>query len=234
MYKEHNTFQINRTKGLPLWRYVDFWKFLDLINNSKLFFSTVELMGDQNEGRIPDFIYEEIKKQNPHNPQNADAYKEFTEILYRKKILISSWSANESESFAMWKMYAKEKLGIGIKTSLENLKLAFKNVEKDIYIGEVNYFDENFPKYDISNTFFTFLNKHKYYEFENEVRCVTVQNSKETNYKLIDVDLNELIQEIYISPAAYDKGMIDILEFLREKHQLNFKIHVSGVNDKWL
>lgn len=235
MYKEHPTFKIERTKGMPLWRYVDFWKFLDLINSSKLFFPNVEMLGDQHEGKVPELIYEAMKANHHQHPSIADDYKNFIENKLRKTHFISSWSANYSESFAMWKMYAKEKLGIGIKTSIDNLKNAFKNVEQDIYIGEVNYYDEKNPKYDVGNAFYTFLNKHKYYEFESEVRCIcTLKENDNETFKLIEVDLNELIQEVYISPSADQKGIAEILEFLKQKNGLNFEINISGVNDTWL
>jgi hypothetical protein len=173
-----------------------------------------------------------MKANHHEKPSIADDYKYFIENKLRKTHLISSWSANDSESFAMWKMYAKEKLGIGIKTNFENLKNAFKNVADDIYIGEVNYYDEKNPKYDVENTFYTFLNKHKYYEFESEVRCIsTLKEDDSKTFKLFDVDLNELIQEVYISPSADQKGIAEILEFLKQKNGLNFKINVSGVND---
>lgn len=161
--------------------------------------------------------------------------KTFIEGKLRKETLILSWNANKNESFAFWKMYAKEKLGIAIKTNIGRLRESFKSAEENIYIGEVRYYDDENPKYKTGNTFYTFLTKNNYYEFESEVRCITriLQDDKQTT-KNIKVDLNELIEDVYISPFAEKRGLIEIIEFLREKHNLNFNIKISGVNDTWI
>lgn len=136
----------------------------------------------------------------------------------------------------MWKMYSKEKLGIALKTNHERLKTSFKNSSENIYIGEVTYYDDAKPSYEIGNAFYTFLVKHNYYDFEYEVRCITEigDADKGITFKNIDVDLNNLIDEIYISPFASETGFTEIIEFLRTKYSLDFKIQISGVNDKWL
>lgn len=231
MYQEHPAFNITKTVGLPLWRYMDFWKFLQLIDSSTIFFSSIEMMGDQHEGRIPKEIYdlkhqEDLDLQRPY--PFAPAYKYTIEKL-RKETLILSWTANATESFALWKMYAKEKLGIAIKTDFERLKRSLNNTEEVIYVGEVNYYDPLNPKFDPSNTYYTFLNKHHYYSFESEVRCITTGSPKE-----IKIDLNELIEEVYISPFAEKRGLLDIINFLKEKNKLTFEIKTSGVDDTWL
>jgi len=238
MYKEHREFIIDKTKYTPYWRYMDLWKFLKLINTSEIFFPNVEMLGDQNEGKIPEKVYKLLLEDEKKNTriEHVKNYKGFIENKLRKKILIVSWNANKTESFAMWKMYAKDKLGIAIKSNFERLKKTFNSCEESIYIGEVRYYDDEKPSYRTGNTFYTFLTKHNYYLFETEVRCITVIdiNDDYSTFKNIKVDLNELIDEIYISPFASETGLIEIIEFLKQKNKLNFKITVSGVNDKWI
>lgn len=238
MYTEHPEFYIEKTKDLPLWRYMDFWKFLQLINNSTLFFPNIEMMGDQTEGKIPQKIYKMMLEDDERNGRKnnfAKNYKEFVEKKLREKTLILSWNANKNESFAFWKMYAKEKLGIAIKTNIDRLKNSFKVAEENIYIGEVRYYDDENPKYKTGNTFYTFLTKNNYYEFESEVRCITsILKDDEKTTKNIKVDLNELIEDVYISPFAEKSGLIELIEFLKEKNKLNFNIRISGVNDTWI
>ncbi|SIS69419.1 hypothetical protein SAMN05421789_104259 [Kaistella chaponensis] len=238
MYIEHPEFIIERAKDLPLWRYMDFWKFLKLLNSSELYFPNVEMMGDQHEGKIPQKIFDLMLKEDEllgRKNKFAQNYKEFIENRLRKKTLILSWNANSTESFAFWKMYAKEKLGIAIKTNLDRLKNSVKDAEENIYIGEVRYYDDNKPTYRTGNTFYTFLTKNNYYEFESEVRCIAqIENDNTATSKNIKVDLDELIEEVYISPFAEKSGLLEIIEFLREKNNLSFKICISGVNDTWI
>ena len=176
MYKEHGEFIIEKNTGLPLWRYMDFWKFLKLISTSKLYFPNITMLGDDHEGRIPEKIYnlmlEDDKRQGRTN-NYAKNYKSYVENTVRNETLVCSWVANTKESFAMWKMYAKEKLGVAVKTDFERLKKAFDKAQEDIYIGEVTYYDDKKPFYRIGNIFYSFLIKHNYYDFESEVRCLT-------------------------------------------------------------
>ena len=238
MHITHSEFITDNIKDMPLWRYMDFWKFLSLLSTSKLFFANVEMLGDQHEGRIPQKIYEMMLKEEQQSGQffnSANNYKSMIENL-RKTTFICSWIASEKESFAMWKMYAKGKLGISVKSNYDRLKRAFAKASEDIFIGEVSYYDIKKPFYRTDNTFYSFLVKHNYYDFESEVRCVTeIQDNPEgVSFKTIDIDLNILIDEIYISPFGLEIGFVEIIEFLKLRHQLDFKIRISGVNDSWI
>ena len=238
MYRSHKDIDIKNIQNIPLWRYMDLWKFLKIINSSSLFFPSVNLLGDQLEGKIPDEVYSFMKDHEIRNGRNdnfVEVYKEFMENYSINSTLVLSWNAAENESFALWKMYAKDKLGIAIKTNFNRLKESFNNTNEDIYIGEVKYYNKNKPKYDIVS-FSTLLTKHNYYSFEREVRCLTKlkENEKNINFKNVDVNLNTLIEDVYLSPFAFESGLHEIIEFLKSKHNLNFNIKMSGINDTWL
>ena len=238
MHKLHSEFFIDKTAGKPIWRYMDFWKFLNLITTSKLYFPNVTMLGDQYEGRIPQkmkpLIIEEYIKSG-RNEKMAKDYMNFIENELRHRTLVSSWTASHKESFAMWKMYSKDKLGIAIKTDYDSLAKAFQTSSEDIYIGEVIYYDDEHPFYKIGNTFFSFLVKNNYYDFESEVRCIAeIEHSEDASYKNIDVNLQDLIKELYISPLSEKTGILEIIEFLKEKYSLSFEVKISGVHDTWI
>lgn len=238
MYTEHEHINSTELGNIPLWRYMDLWKFLKIINTSTLFFPSVGLLGDQEEGKIPNRIYELMKeheKRNGRNDNFVEVYKEFMENHSINSTLVLSWNAAENESFALWKMYAKDKLGIAIKTNFKKLKAAFKNTPEKIYIGEVKYYNNEKPEYDVVS-FSTLLTKHVYYSFEREVRCLTnlEEHEKNISSKNIVVDLNELIEDVYLSPFAFESGLHEIIEHLKDKHKLKFNVKMSGINDSWL
>lgn len=237
MYLEHKDLKTKNIENIPIWRYMDLWKFLSLINTSSLFFASVELLGDQFEGKIPDKVFELMKEHERRNSRNdnfVEVFKDFMEDYPRRNTLISSWNVAQHESFALWKMYSKDKLGVAIKTNFDRLKSCFKKTNEEIYIGEVSYFDNEKPEYDFGH-FSTLLTKYNYYNFEKEVRCLLrVENEKNPGSRKIQVNLNELIEEVYISPFAYDAGLYEIIEFLKEKHKLSYRIKMSGINDSWL
>ncbi len=237
MYINNEGLKIDGIKDLPLWRYMDLWKFLKIINSSSIFFPSVELLGDNYEGKMPDEVYQYMKaheKKNGRNDNFVEVYRSFFEKYSISKILISSWSAAENESFALWKMYAKDKLGIAIKTDFNKLKRCFHNTNEEIYIGEVSYFDSKKPEYDFGN-FSTLLTKNIHYNFEKEVRCLTkLKDGENLRFKNINVDLNELIEEVYLSPFAFESGLHEVIELLRDKHNLKFVIKMSEISDSWL
>ncbi|HLF52552.1 hypothetical protein [Flavobacterium sp.] len=235
MYKEHYVFQTKNSENKPIWRYMDFWKFLNLLESRALYFSNSENLGDNYEGRIPLFILDkmlELDRKQGHT-RNKDL-NDFLEKTMRKNHLISSWSFADRESFAMWKMYAKDKMGIAIETDLEALKNSFDVTDRFIYIGEINYINDENYYFSTGNMFYPFVTKLDFYHFENEIRCITVTGeNEESSNKLVEVDLNILIKKIHISPNAKPefKKLIDIL---KKEYKLDFEILYSKVNDSWL
>jgi len=235
MYNEHPVFQTENSFDKPIWRYMDFWKFLNLIETQSLFFSNSDNLGDNNEGRIPIFILNRMIKEDElkGNTYNAEL-NFFLENTLRKTHLISSWSFAERESFAMWKMYAKDKMGIAIETDLGSLKDSFKKTPRNIYIGEVNYINEDNYYFSTSNMFYPFITKLDFYKFENELRCMTTLKDDEiSTSKLIKVDLKSLIKKVHISPNS-NPEFLKLIKLLKKEYELTFEICYSKINDSWL
>lgn len=237
MYKQHNEFRNDKIVNLALWRYMDLWKFLDLLKSSKLYFPNVNNFGDLNEGRIPEKIFnmmEEDSIKQFGNTNFAETYKVGLE-QYRPRIFISSWTSSQSESFAFWKMYAKDKLGVAVKSNFKLICDSFLNFPEDIYIGEVNYYNNLEPYYRVGNIYIAYLTKHDYYSFESEVRCIYVsRNDLNLAGISIDIKLDVLIEEIYISKQAYNVGLEDVIKAIFESKGYSIPIKISGINDNWL
>jgi len=214
---------------------MDFWKLLNLLETKALYFSNSDNLGDNNEGRIPQFIVKKmIEEDKERGNKNNEALNGFLENTLRKSHLISSWSYAERESFAMWKMYAKDKTGIAIETDLNSLKESFNKTSRLIYIGEINYINEDNYHFSTSNMFYPFVTKLDFYKFENELRCITITKDDEiAESKLVDVDLNILIKKIHISPNSKPEFR-KLIELLKKEYKLEFEICYSKVSDSWL
>lgn len=204
-------------------RYMDFTKFISLLENSALFFPAATLLPDRSEGlsltKKELTIYQAIEriKLKKGEPLKAIPFKEVeafnAEQENRKNyVVISSWYESMYESYAMWKTYASE--GVCIVSSRAALKKALSHPE--VKILEVSYGS----KPDIEPSYLApFFRKKPAYEFEKEVRAVINLYEKYgkddskwrepeflslimANGLPVKVDLNTLIHSVVISPLT--------------------------------
>ena len=232
MYKEHATFNPPQDDAV-LWRYMDFTKFISLLESRALFFARADKLGDPFEGapsiKNKEFRIEAYLNQPPeHNPLrlmfSEDQWKKISEEhvqesmahwrKQRKFILINCWHESSHESAAMWRLYARETDGIAVKTDFSSFKRSFKCSE-DIYVGRVEYVDYEktlIPEY---NLFSSYLHKRQDFKHEQEVRAITMNLPKtieEADQPLEicevgrnrEVDFSLLIKEVIVAPYADD------------------------------
>lgn len=216
MYLNNPNIKLPENHDTVVWKYLDLSKFLDLLLSKKLFMSRSDKFEDQYEGTFSEPTFEEIKKLAIDNPEFLNYYK-----THREKVAVSSWHINEYESFAMWQIFTQNSEGLAIQSTIRRLQKAV-NSEKnfDQYIGEVNYIDYKKEYIPFDDSFFPFLFKRKSFQYEREVRIIT--DTSQSNLKLneglkINVDINELIEKIYIHPKSenwYKKLVIELVERL--------------------
>jgi hypothetical protein len=87
------------------------------------------------------------------------------------------------------------------------------------YIGEVNYIDYKKEYIPFDDLFFPFLFKRKSFQYEREVRIITdVTDSKiKLNDGLkINVDINQLIEKIYIHPKSENWYKNLVIELVKQ------------------
>jgi hypothetical protein len=243
MYKEHKYLMIPENPNTIIWRYMDFWKFEKLIESQNLYFSTIKNMGDQFEGRIPDSIAETWIK-NLNNKEYTSVANLIELLRSWDKILNSnvlSWNISDNESFALWKVYTSSPSAISIKSNIQLLIDALKKNELWQFIGVVNYFSNNADFRFESNAMNLIFNKFDYYRFENELRIYNVIPAtikqkynyfKEGDSIEVPVDLNKLIDSIYLAPNATENEYYEVQKLL-DKHNLKKDVYISGINDKW-
>ena len=216
MYQENPNSSLPEDPNTIVWKYLDLSKFLDLLLSQKLFMSRSDKFEDQYEGTFSEPTFEEIKKLSENNPDFLDYYKS-----KREKVIISSWHINEYESFAMWQIFTQNSEGLAIQSTVQRLKDALipeKNYSQ--VIGEVNYIDNKKEYIPFEDAFFPFLFKRKSFQYEREVRILSDISSKDISINdglKIDVDINQLIEKIYIHPKSenwYKKLVIELVSKL--------------------
>jgi hypothetical protein len=227
MYLNNKNIKLPEDPDTIVWKYLDLSKFLELLLSQKLFMSRSDKFEDQYEGTFSEPTYEEIKRLSVNNPEFLDYYKS-----HREKVIVSSWHINEYESFAMWQIFTQNSEGLAIQSTVNRLKKALdseKNHEQ--YIGEVNYIDYKKEYIPFDDMFFPFLFKRKSFQYEREVRIisdVTQSNIKLNDGLKINVNINQLIEKIYIHPKSENWYKNLVIELV-SKLGFDFKIEKSDL-----
>jgi len=245
MYKEDELYPTPPDNN-KIWRYLDFAKFMSLLDTSALFFSRLDKLGDPFEGSLPIGVLEVLR--NEPNVIISEEYlkKRRTEYsIYINKITaVNCWHLNRYESAAMWKVYLKNDEGIAIQSTIERLKHCFKDTEHDISITNVRYIDyDKLPPFEKPWGIIAFpaIHKRKLFRDDHELRAVIRKEPKRStgsrikptinNGIIVPVDLNILIDKIYLAPTS-PIWQLDLLKSILVKHQLSKKVIQSSLNDK--
>ena len=174
-----------------LWRYMDFTKFLALLEHSSLFFARVDKLGDPFEGYLPTRVLENLRNTFNNNSDPADnIYWNITQVFrtFAAFTLVSCWHESSQESMAMWKLYSKEADGVAIKTTFASLSESLQ-CDEDVFVGRINYVDYDAASpigiLDDEDRLFkgpsadpllklrsSFFHKRKAFEHEKEVRAL--------------------------------------------------------------
>jgi hypothetical protein len=204
MFEEKEGFEQINDKDV-LWRYQDLPRYLDLLIRKQLFFTRIDQFEDPFEGKYN--ISDKAGELPEHAADLADEHS-------RKRIAFTAntWHRNDDENYAMWNIYARN-YGVAIQTKYKKLKDSFQKSDKPIYIGKVIYYNESAHQIPMNDPLAPFLHKRCMYQYENEIRCCYIMSEAEGtrftweeqdtyNGIFIPVDLDMMIERIYISPYA--------------------------------
>lgn len=217
-------------KDTIIWRYLDFSKFIALLESQIIHFTRLDDFYDKYEGAYPPSDYERFFTNEFWGTIEKSLLSQLIDISVRLGNFASCWHINNHENYGMWRSYINSNEGVAIKTTVGNLMDSLDNSKHSIVYGNVEYVDFeslNIQKYFKHNqkngieimpipSFF----KRKSFSFEQEFRAViyfefSVGNSELVNQEYIDnlvinqkrffqvpIELNKLIDEIYIHPNS--------------------------------
>lgn len=230
-----------------LWRYMDLAKFVSMLKNSAIYFASPSSFEDLYEGAHgelknkkawDDFYLSFARATIRTAPDNCwhyvqeetveeDARRLIKQISTRKGDLnfINCWHQNDYESEAMWKLYSKNVANaIAIQTTFEKLK---KQIGEKASIGKVKYIDYSKRFVGINEAYW---HKRKAFEFENEVRAIVHRSGRRKDGIEIEIDLNELICNVYISPYA-PSWFYELVKDIISKYEYDFDVKYSNLNE---
>lgn len=238
---EHYCFEQPKSTSVKIWRYMDFYKLMYILSYKKLFLTRSDIFKDPWEG-----VYSQATFKQEHNNNILDFAlndEEFVKSKIDTKFLknwtyINCWHMNEFESAAMWDLYSSSKESIAIQTTYKNL---VEILPENSFMGCVNYIDYTVTPFTIHNQFAPFMFKRKSFIHEKEVRIIIqderqlvksgdnkllikeddIENDKKgIDIDIDDIDIEKLINKIYISPTASKSFFELVKKIVNEDYEL--------------
>lgn len=203
---------------IKTWRYIDLGKFISFLQTGQLFLTNSQFFDDPFEGSLPGKFRgsKEFLKERYDLPEASEEAMHSKLQRYRKHTFISSWHMNNYESAAMWGIYTKSNESIAIQSTYRRL---IDTVGQQAAIGAVGYIDYEKDPIPMDDLAIPFLFKRKSFMYEQELRVIHIdydEAGKHEDKKMpkavhpIDIDTNNLIEKIYLSPKSHDY-LLDLL-----------------------
>ncbi len=246
---DHPCFIQPTDQSALVWRYMDFTKYFSLVSTKSLFLCRADLLGDPFEGsyskanirRRPE-IYKDMIEKDMTEVKLVRILQQISNLQkwLRQWTYINCWHMSEYESAAMWKLYAKSSEAVAIQATYKNL---IDSLPDNFYVGLVQYIDYENDWLPEGNTFYPFLHKRKSFTHEREVRVVhqedvpTSENRVEldaTNDRegvSFIVDLNLLIEKVYVAPTSPD-WYFNLVEEVLKKYGITKTVYTSKLDEE--
>jgi len=151
-----------------VWRYMGFVRFVDLLENSRLWFARADLLDDPREGDLTEAEVKQIRKAA--SPDVADGTIKSFRFL-RREYFVNCWTTSR-ESMAMWDLYVCGPGGVAIESKIGSLKRAVGSAEGKIFIGSVDYLDWKTAAPWRNNVFSQYVRKDFGFFHEEEIRMM--------------------------------------------------------------
>ena len=166
-YEAHPTC-VTPSDDAVLWRYTELVKFIDLLENRRLWFTRLDRPGDPREGCLTDLELRQLR--DAASPENAEAHLRAVHQTLRQETFVNCWT-ERAESMALWDLHAQSPGGLVIKSTVGRLKQTINDVPDRIYIARVEYIDWATAPWP-NNVFGRYVRKVRAFEHEKEVRLM--------------------------------------------------------------
>lgn len=199
----HTCFNQPVDDKVSIWRYMDFAKYVALLQQKSLFLSRVDLLGDVFEGTVTPATVQLRKELFDSDNESllngfSSSRKRFRECVY-----VNCWHLSNHESLAMWRLYAKSNEAVCVQTTYDRLRELLPENSGDswgdyegaqlvvnqpnVYLGLIEYIDSEIGVIPQDNAYRPYMHKFKSFEHEREVRVLT----------------KHPLASVYTSPSAF-------------------------------
>jgi hypothetical protein len=219
MYEIHPHIENDLSDDTKLWRYMDLARYVSMLQKKEIFLARADAMTDKWEG----YFESNLGKRPSEYGEDAELMSLISPGIYhhgRKHVFLNCWHESEVESAAMWSIYDAADRGVAVQTTYGSIKSSITS-DRSIYGGKVIYVDHSKKFIPEGNMYLPYLHKRLSFEHEKEWRLIASwaagiserdEHGKAVKWGPdeppkalhISVDLQNLIQRIYVSPNAPD------------------------------
>ncbi len=250
MYKVHPELEKPNNENTSVWRYMEFTKFVSLLDRNELFFARADKLGDPFEGSVPkanlNRRLERFSQSQTENPEVMSlTFGDFRRIE-RESTAVNCWHMNAYESAAMWGLYTNRGDVIAIRSTFSLLKNSIVDNRYDFYLAKVtylNYDKDEMPEFPVSQ----FYHKMKIFRHEREVRAVVqelprsatawrraMESKKKRPFQdgtYVKVNLEKLIRQVYVAPGT-PAWLLQLVESVITEYGLKREVFPSRLDEK--
>lgn len=226
-------------------------KFLDLMEDSRLFFANAGRLTDEYEVTVPDSTLRQKKTQlRSEGLTGRDLAEEMARFHWESNpmkdlVLINCWSMRRHESYALWKIYlGGESNGVAVRTTVGSLRSSIEkgkdSYPEDFFVGQVDYEEHLNP--DEITRFGVISTKKPFYDFEDEVRALILnyplsEGGTRPPYNMsvgrtVKVSLPDLVHRVYVSPFSDSGYGRDVVELVKSVGLRAGQVRHSEIRDK--
>lgn len=220
-----------------IWRYMDFTKFVALLETKSLFFSRLDLLGDNFEGSYTKPHQDAFKRLLSDQQQHAQQIN--INKMNLTYMFVSCWHMSEHENDALWKIYAPHNNAVAIKTSYAKLHdLPY------VKAGLITYRDYEKEILEVPVLEACAMTKRHCFEYEQEVRALVWKQNithicKEgKSYAQfhpntitgipISLNLSDFLERIVVSPTAAE-WFFELVKKMLRRYRVNVMLSKSEI-----
>ncbi len=178
-------FVIPSDPHIKLWRYLDFTKFVSMLEKKALFFMFTEFLNDPFEGSTSAIN----KGLRPSIFEKKFFQTNINRAKLRSRVAINSWHMNTHESAAMWHLYAQTNEAVCIQTTYANLRDSLPQVFKIYQMNYVDYNSNYIPEY---HPLTPFVFKRQSFEHEHELRAlIDMEEADSALHEFLGIEISQ-------------------------------------------
>lgn len=224
------------TPNIPIWRYMDFAKFMWMMENSALYLPSISQFNDAHEGVFTKRDYAALMKQlgQEYGPEQIRNLAHWI----RKNSTTTCWHINEVESSVMWDAYSGQSAGLAIRSTSGRLHKSMQVPDGiETTYGAIRYLNYEEGGTRLLSWTVPALYKRTLFQSESEFRVIFKEVDKKPfeESKILNqvgVDLQVLIEGIYVSPNAETWFTELVREILAKRNLDQVKVINSAAKEK--